>query len=41
MMQIQDGYMPADRMSLRKLAQEMREWPYLEVRYDVMAFDIT
>lgn len=29
--QIQDGYMPGDRMSLRKLAQEMREWPYLEL----------
>jgi len=29
--QIQDGYMPGDRMSLRKLAQEMREWPYLQL----------
>lgn len=35
--QINDGYVPTDRMSLRKLAEEMREWPYLELSEDMQA----
>lgn len=35
--EVKDGDMPEDRVALRRLAEEMREWPYLDLTDEMKA----
>lgn len=35
--EVNDGDMPEDRVALRRLAEEMREWPYLDLTDEMKA----